>query len=818
MGKVSPLSDANSLVGITLSGGYKTDRLIDEAGRGIVLAARDQAGHPVAVKVLRPEAATEEMLSRVSREASILTKLNERHVVPVLDVGHDLESDLVYLVMPLLSGSDVADVLSRAGVLIPQTAARIALQASNALIAAHAAGIAFRDLRPAKLFLETAAGGEIVVRVLGPGLHEIDEDTPSSLGESTTGSRGSGGSGASARADRREDIFGLGAILYQMLSGRPPMAEDRPSTPGGGRGPSSRRIPPIQDTAPWIEAPLALALHPAITGDLHRRYASAEAFHEMLRAVTGGDDSLTAAMLAPLEASARAFVAERADFDADPLVGHSLGGRYKVLRLIGRGGMGGVYETLAADGRHLAAKVIFRSVAGQDDQHMRRFIREARAATAIDSPHVVRTFELGTDLKLGSPFIAMELLSGIDVARLLQDKGPLRPREVVRIFVQAARGLAAAHEAGIVHRDVKPANLFLHCPEEGGKVLVKVCDFGVAKRSEEGMTHDLTREGGVLGSPLYMSPEQAKTASHVDHRSDIWGLCVSLYQTLCGVPPWSPNASLAELLLAICTERVPPLAAAAPWLPPALCAAVHRGLARDPDERWQSMDDLIVALGPFAGGTVDFRLADLVPVAASDRARARTMDSLRVAAGHGRAGRGAPSTASSGSVSFDRDGVAAPQPAPRGRTGVLVGAGAAILVLTTVLVGRAPPPGSAPSASGPPVVTAVQQRVSVEVPEDALVDVDGSPAPVDSGRVELSGEAGDAFEVVVRVGDARRAVRVILTKDGRPEPERIELPAPPSSAATATATASLPVRPAVPSKPLATATDSGPGTGDLRPR
>ncbi|MFO0592629.1 MAG: protein kinase, partial [Polyangiaceae bacterium] len=364
MGNGSRLSDAESLVGITLSGGYTTERLIDEAGRGIVLAAHDTAGHPVAVKVLRPEAATEEMLSRVSREASILSALNDRHVVPVLDVGHDLGSDLVYLVMPLLTGSDVAELLSQMDVLQPVAAARIALQASNALIAAHAAGIAFRDLRPAKLFLENGADGEIVVRVLGPGLRAIDEEDEDTLADSSSGDRreGTSGSGTWAREGRRADIFGLGAILYQMLCGRPPVPEDRPSSPGTVRSPPSRRIPPVQDCAPWVPAPLALALHPAITGDMRRRYASAEAFHEMLRAVTDGEEGLLHGMLAPLDSAARAVVAERADFDADPLVGHSLGGRYKVVRLIGRGGMGGVYETEATDGRRLAAKVIFRSV------------------------------------------------------------------------------------------------------------------------------------------------------------------------------------------------------------------------------------------------------------------------------------------------------------------------------------------------------------------------------------------------------------------------------------------------------------------------
>jgi len=829
MGKLSALSDPVSLVGITLSGGYRTERLLDEAGRGVVLAAKDQAGHPVAVKVLRPEVATEEALSRVSREASVLSKLNDRHVVPILDVGHDLKSDLVYLVMPLLSGTDVGDLLERAGVLAPEAAARIALQASSALIAAHAAGVAFRDLAPHKLFLETTTSGEVVVRVLGPGLGESDAPGLDGGGLSTTTGRTSGGtgSGASARADRRSDLFCLGAALYQMLSGKPPIPEDPPSSRRGARSPASGRIQPIQDVAPWVPAPLALALHPAITGDLHRRYASAEAFHEMLRAVTGSDEGLTPEMLAPLSTAARAIVAERADFDADPLVGCTLSGRYKLLRLIGRGGMGGVYEAEAKGGRHLAVKIIFRSVAGQDDQHMRRFIREARAATAIDSPHVVKTIELGTDLKLGSPFIAMELLRGIDVAHLLQDKGPLHPPEVVRIFVQAARGLAEAHKVGIVHRDVKPANLFLHTPAPDQATVVKVCDFGVAKRSEDGMAHDLTREGGVLGSPLYMSPEQARTASHVDHRSDVWGLCVSLYQALCGSSPWDPGASLAELLLAICTERVPPLADAAPWVSRELCSIVHKGLARDPDDRWQSMEALIAALRPHTGGTEEIRAADLRPVSPEELATAAPIESLRERAPRQRASsqhqgqsrsepRKGGASSAGGSRTFDGD-VAAPAPSPRSRAGLFLLAAFALAIVATFFLVR-PPVTSPLIAPGYPVQSSVQ-RALVKVPDESSVEVNGAPVHVESGAVELAGEAGDAFDLVVRVGEVERSVRVILTKDGRAEPDRVDPPAPAQTAsATSTAAVLVPVRPPATSRAAPPATGSGPGTGDLRPR
>ncbi|MBK8258825.1 MAG: protein kinase [Polyangiaceae bacterium] len=658
MGKASPSSDPRSLIGITLSGGYKTERLIDEGGLGIVLAAHDSSGHEVAVKVLRREIATEEMLSRISRESSILSRLDNRHIVPILDVGHDLESDLVYLVMPLLRGVDVGELLEKVGVLNPTTAAKIAVQATQAMMAAHPVGFVFRDVRATKIFLETVADDGVLVRLLGPGLRDLEADGLSELPRSIAGSSAEHG-GAASRSERLTDVFGLGSVLYQMLSGRPPQALDRPSNPANAA--SSRRLAPVQDVAPWVTAPLALALGPAITRDDEKRYPTAEAFGEMLRAVIGADDALvTSALVAPT-AEDRATVATRADHGVDPLVGHLLGGRYKVIRLIGRGGMGGVYEAEGTDGRRVATKVIFRSVAGHDDQHMRRFIREARAATAIESVHVVRTFELGTDLKLGSPFIAMELLSGSDMAHLLQEKGALLPPAAVRVFIQAARGLGAAHQVGIVHRDVKPANLFLHQREGDSAAVVKVCDFGVAKRSEEGAKHEITREGGVLGSPLYMSPEQAKTANLVDHRSDVWGLCISLYQALSGVTPWDPNASLAELLLAVCSHRVPPLNEVAPWVPADLAEVVHKGLERNPDDRWQSMDALIAALLPFAEGETNVHISDLVSVPRSLLESGRPVEALREHHGRVRIG-----SATKGGLSraetLDRSTLLSPKP------------------------------------------------------------------------------------------------------------------------------------------------------------
>ena len=291
-----------------------------------------------------------------------------------------------------------------------------------------------------------------------------------------------------------------------------------------------------------------------------------------------------------------------ADPQSESLVGERIGGRYVVTRVLGRGGMGAVYEAHTDEGEAFALKVIRPEIhlkTGRDA--VRRFLREAKAAEQIDSPYVARVVDAGSDEARGLPFLVMELLHGRDLARLLQRTGPLEPAGVVPLFVQACAGLAAAHARGVVHRDIKPANIFVQDLPDGG-VAAKICDFGVAKQIdalEDGS--ELTHSGGVLGSPMYMSPEQARSAKGVDHRTDIFSLAVSLYEALTGVRPWQAS-SVGQMVFAMWSTEPRPLGAIAPWVDPKLAAIIHHALARAPEQRFASAEAFGAALAPFGEG------------------------------------------------------------------------------------------------------------------------------------------------------------------------------------------------------------------------
>jgi serine/threonine protein kinase len=297
---------------------------------------------------------------------------------------------------------------------------------------------------------------------------------------------------------------------------------------------------------------------------------------------------------------------------APSLTGVTLDGRYELGRMVGGGGMGHVYEAEhLGTGRRVAVKVISNPELAKDPHIVGRFQREADAAGAIDTPHICRVLDTGSDPESGAPFMVMELMTGEDVQQLQQRLGPLPPELALRIAAQACLGLARAHDVDVVHRDVKPANLFL-AQQPGSALVVKLLDFGIAKvkmeRAHDIANAELTRTGMLLGSPLYMSPEQALGTKKIDRRADIWSLGVVMYQLLTGRTPYMHATALGELIMAICSEAPKPVQDLAPWVPPEVAHVVHRALRSGVDDRYQTateMHDAIAALIPGGSSTIE---------------------------------------------------------------------------------------------------------------------------------------------------------------------------------------------------------------------
>ena len=282
------------------------------------------------------------------------------------------------------------------------------------------------------------------------------------------------------------------------------------------------------------------------------------------------------------------------------MIDEILNGKYRLIRQMGAGGMGAVYEAEEVpSSRRVAVKVISTGDESRDRALVGRFHREAKATMSIDTDHIVRVFDTGNDAVSGQPFMVMEYLVGEDLAQAFKRLGPLPPDTALRIVAQACFGLEKAHAARVVHRDIKPANLFL-AEKEGGGLIVKVLDFGIAKiKLDQANITDsksLTRTGSMVGSPLYMSPEQARGSKSIDHRADIWSMGVVLYQALTGRTPNQDIEALGELIIAICSELPRPVQEFAPWVSPEIATIVHRALRFEPADRFQTADEMLAAL------------------------------------------------------------------------------------------------------------------------------------------------------------------------------------------------------------------------------
>ena len=277
-------------------------------------------------------------------------------------------------------------------------------------------------------------------------------------------------------------------------------------------------------------------------------------------------------------------------------LGALLGGRYRVLRAIGRGGMGAVYEGVQEDlGRRVAIKVLHPHLALSPDV-VERFKREAQATAALGHPNIVQV----TDCRWepGGPlYLVMELLHGTSLGQQISAHGRLHPRRVAFIASQLLDALAVAHRAGIVHRDIKPDNVFLTSMAQVHDV-VKVLDFGVAKLMGQGPEAQLTSTGVAIGTPFYMAPEQARGLP-VDARTDVYAVGVCMYHALSGRVPFNAP-SFNALMFAIAEQTAPRLGSLAPDVDPALVAIIERAMAKDPGWRFASAAEMSSALGPWS--------------------------------------------------------------------------------------------------------------------------------------------------------------------------------------------------------------------------
>ena len=285
----------------------------------------------------------------------------------------------------------------------------------------------------------------------------------------------------------------------------------------------------------------------------------------------------------------------------DAMIGAVLAGTFRVTKVLGEGGMGRLYEAehVRLDRRY-AVKVIHLDYAGREDL-LARFDRESRAMSRVHSDHVVDVVDV-LRTPDGRPCIAVELLEGRDLEAFLAERGKLPVREALPLFRQMCRGLAAAHAQGVVHRDLKPSNLFL-ASDPGGGITLKILDFGVAKLGDT--DEKLTGTGAIVGTPAYMAPEQARGATDVDLRADVYAAGAVLYRMLTGKAPYDESSSGA-ILVRVLEETPPRPRSIEKSIPEGLEEVIEQAMAREASQRYASMDELEAAATAFdnAGGTV----------------------------------------------------------------------------------------------------------------------------------------------------------------------------------------------------------------------
>lgn len=404
--------------------------------------------------------------------------------------------------------------------------------------------------------------------------------------------------------------------------------------------------------------------------------------------------------------------------------------RYRLERVLAQGGMGSVWVA-----RHLrldvdiAIKFMAPEFAGSAELRA-RFEREARAAAMLKSPHAVLIHDYG--IEDGAPYIVMELLEGEDLAARLAREGRLSLPATRKIVEDVGKALRRAHEIGLVHRDMKPANIFL--TRQAGEEVVKIVDFGIAKSTGVIDATQATQAGAVLGSPRYMSPEQVRSSAQVDHRSDLWSLGVIAFRCVTGQLPF-PGGEVGEVFVAICTAPIPRASEVAPELGPEVDRFFERALTRAVDQRFQGALELVEAFSALPGARD--------PVAVVRPAELACDTDLL------------PTLPARGTLAS----VADLRPGGRGRTVLVIVGGAAAIGLVAAIVWRLSGPVMSPPAVEVVPVTATEAPPVRAAPEPVMAPPEpATPDPPPAAAPEVAPKKASSRKSR-RAGAAGRGTR-----------------------------------------------------------
>jgi serine/threonine-protein kinase len=400
----------------------------------------------------------------------------------------------------------------------------------------------------------------------------------------------------------------------------------------------------------------------------------------------------------------------------------------------------GVHETL---GTRVAVKLIEIEHV-QSPESLRRFENEAHAAARLQSKHVVEVYDHGV-MSDGRAFIVMQYLQGEPLERRLERLGRLSPQETARIVLQVCRALSKAHAVGIVHRDLKPENIFLVWDEEDGADIVKVVDFGIAKFTVPTSEAAGTYTGSLLGTPFYMSPEQARGLRTVDHRSDLWSLGVITFRCAVGRLPFE-GESVGDVLIQLCTGPIPVPSELVPDLPPGFDAWMARVLSRDPSARFSSAVELADALAAVCGlpvrpthstGDIPIRSSDGTPALGRDTIITPTYPNARVPSDPTLASRSVGGAHAGPEVSIGGGVTNTALPARRSRTSMVATLAVLLVVLVVsavALVTSRRSPGSSTAADAP-------------VPQPSLHSAVAAPEPVASASPAAPATASESARI-----------------------------------------------------------------------